>query len=302
MYYKYNSCGRDTLTLGKKIIPYVSLEMFSLLDTQAKVIGQISIKDLKKSKTVTLNNDKKNILMFNEEKYLIRKTTKLGIKKVVGYLEVVSPQGEKEYVALVNATKLLTVIPSPLIVVAAIILGGTGTVMAYNAIILPVIERLTEHKETNDSDVSTNAGVIISENDNTMGYSSLMSDNNNETETIPEQESFITDGIIYEGDYLTVTKNDYIPLGNPPENKGYCFVFTVIDENGNEVFKTGKIAANKGVQWFPSQCLSVGKHSITIVIDIYDEETNTENGQREGYLGTDLLIDLDVLESDIITE
>jgi len=87
----------------------------------------------------------------------------------------------------------------------------------------------------------------------------------------------IIDDINYAGEYLEVTTGEYVPLSNNIANANKYQLQFNVTENGNSVFKTGKVNAGNEVQWFPSETLTEGVHNICIEVTIYKEGSNTSS-------------------------
>ena len=74
---------------------------------------------------------------------------------------------------------------------------------------------------------------------------------------------------------VTIRKNaKYLFLDNPENNHVY-FVYTVEDENGNEVYKSDYIepGENSGVNWEIRKDLDVGTYELTFHVHTYDINT-----------------------------
>jgi hypothetical protein len=101
--------------------------------------------------------------------------------------------------------------------------------------------------------------------------------------TVSTDENYtIIDGIIYQGDYLTVMKGNSIPLGNNPENEktGVLLEFLLFKE-GSIIFKSPKLKAGTGVNFVPSDYLDEGIHNIHIVINVYHENGAQDAGYEQ---------------------
>ena len=92
----------------------------------------------------------------------------------------------------------------------------------------------------------------------------------------------IIDGIIYQGEYLTINKGTAIPLGNNPENEKTGVSLEFIIQDGDKViFKTPKLKPGTGVDFIPGQYLGAGLHNLRLTINVFHENGSQDIGYSQ---------------------
>lgn len=261
------------------------------------VIGTILLEDLKravpKNKLVSEGN---KIFIYNG--YGCKITEEKVKGKRIGYIKISNGSSDDtnkgaEYIEIKHQSKMLKYIPAPILglvlsfgdilpIATAVVLAATTATAVGVQYVLPRLE----HPSPNNNSVPELSTEEV-ETPPVYDYSGdeLQTIEQN-TMPVTSGKQTIIDGIAYSGEYLTVSANDIIPLGNNPVNEGIELQFTVLDENGNKVYKSGKLKPGEAVQWVPAKTLKNGRHKVTIVIDVY----HIGSGYQD--IGTNLIIDL----------
>lgn len=103
-----------------------------------------------------------------------------------------------------------------------------------------------------------------------------------DTQNKNEERYTIIDGIIYQGDYLPIEKEQSIPLGNNPENaKTDVLLEFIILEGNEEIFRSPKLEPGTGVNFIPSDYLEAGVHNLNIVIDVWHRDGQKDIGGNQ---------------------
>lgn len=99
----------------------------------------------------------------------------------------------------------------------------------------------------------------------------------------PETQKYtVIDAIAYQGQYLEVSPQDSIPLGNNKENDGIYMQYVVKNSAGKEVYVSPRLNPGEKVDFHPCKYLDKGMQDVVITVNVFHQGTDMQD------IGTDL--------------